>query len=119
MTLGAWLLRHKKKLVLLVVLVAAAPTAHGVVLLTTKIEPPPVTIAPEKPSVVEGIRRLGNAYVRTRGGVREVYLEGNAETLGTQHARLLGDRMATNEQELWDGFARAVPLSPVRTLIMD
>ncbi|WP_394833257.1 C45 family peptidase [Pendulispora rubella] len=114
--------RHKKKLMALGVLLLAAPIGHGLVRWTTGIAPPAgvtTTTAAETVREENGIRRVGKAYARVRAGVREVYLEGDAETIGRDHARLLRDRMMSNELTLWDDFERAVPFAPARALLMD
>ncbi len=104
-----WWRRHRRKLVALVVLIGIGPAAHVVIGATTPIAPPHIDL----PVGIAG------AYTRMRAGVREVYLEGTPEQIGAQHARLLRDRMVQNEGELWQDFARFVPLAPARTLITD
>ena len=104
-----WWRRHRRKLVALVVLIGIGPAAHVIIGATTPIAPPKIDL----PVGIAG------AYTRMRAGVREVYLEGTPEQIGAQHARLLRDRMVQNEGELWQDFARFVPLAPARTLITD
>ncbi|WP_394823433.1 C45 family autoproteolytic acyltransferase/hydolase [Pendulispora albinea] len=117
------LARHKKKLIALVALLLLVPAAHLVVCAATEIEPPelgepsPATLQERRDD--HGIRRIGRSYARMRGNVREVYLEGDPETLGAHHARLLRDRMIANETDLWSDFAHAIRFSPARALLMD
>ena len=101
--------RHKKKILLAAGLVAIGPIFHGAIGLTTGIDAPTVAVDDQ----------MGRAYTRVRAGVREVYLEGSPERLGAQHERLLRDRMIANEKEMWDNFARFVPVAPARTLLFD
>jgi len=114
--------RHKKKLIALGMLLLAAPVGHGIVRMATAISPPAgvtTTTGAETVREENGIRRVGKAYARVRAGVREVYLEGDAESIGRDHARLLRERMMSNELALWDDFERAVPFAPARALLMD
>jgi isopenicillin-N N-acyltransferase-like protein len=115
-----FLQRHKKKLAVLVGFLVAVPAAHVIIGKTTTIHPPTVALASDPLARgADGIDRAGSSYTRVRAGVREVYLEGDAERLGAMHARLLRDRMAANESVLWGDFEKYVPLSPVRALLMD
>ncbi len=111
--------RHPKKLLALAVLAVAPFAAHLVVGATTRIEPPdipmPRFVATDGP---DGVKRTPHGWTAKRG-VRLVYLAGTPEQIGAQHTALLYDRMAEDEQVLWDGFAEVVPLSPVRTLMFD
>jgi len=120
------LLRHKKKFIALAALLALVPAAHGVVRLGTAISPPPLGATPASDAPIEetrrddhGIQRIGHSYARMRDGVREVYLEGDPETIGRHHARLLRDRMIANETDLWNDFSHAIPFAPARSLLMD
>jgi hypothetical protein len=113
--------RRTRVLVTLLVATAGVFALHGAVTVGTRITPPPFATAPpdDAPREIAGVRHLGAGYARRRADVREVYLEGTPEQIGTEHARLLRESMLENEQELWDSFAHLVPLPPVRTLIMD
>ncbi len=113
------LARHRKKLIALAVLLGGPVIAHYVVRATTGFAPPAVSVPDETMTDDGTIRRVGPAYTRLSGGVREVYLEGTPEQLGERHVRLLRDHMAADEHALWGEFAHFVPLSPARTLIMD
>jgi hypothetical protein len=108
-TKSPWWRRHRRKLIALVVVLGIGPATHVVVGATTPIAPPAITLP----------AGTGGAYTRVRAGVREVYLEGTPEQIGSQHARLLRDRMVANEAELWNDFTRFVPLAPARTILMD
>jgi hypothetical protein len=57
--------------------------------------------------------------MRVRAGLREVYLEGSAEAIGAEHARLLRNRMIANEAELWGEYERHVPWWIARIGIVD
>ncbi len=65
------------------------------------------------------LRSSGPAYTTVRGGVRETYLEGTPEQIGARSARLLGGRMAKDENDLWSSFEHFVPIGVLRTLILD
>jgi hypothetical protein len=107
--MAGMLRRHRGKLIALLVFLAAFPLAHLGVYLFTPIRAPTV-------SLPDGV---GRSYTRIRAGVREVYLEGTPEQIGSAHARLLRDRMLANEAELWGEFSHFVPFAPARALIMD
>jgi isopenicillin-N N-acyltransferase-like protein len=112
--------RHRRKLWVLAALILSVPIAHGWVVVGTRIVPPVLpAINADKPSEDAGIARLWGGYARVRAGIREVYLEGSPEQIGTEQARLNYRSMAENEQELWDNFAHYVPIAAARTLIMD
>jgi isopenicillin-N N-acyltransferase like protein len=87
----------------------------------TRIVPPGVSATPGETQVTSsgGIQRLGHAYAKTRGGIREVYLEGTPEQIGTEQGRLNYDLMVENERSLWGDFSHYVPFWPARALIMD
>jgi hypothetical protein len=116
----SFLRRHRKKLSALVLLVLAGPVTHGAIVVLTPMPPPEVTlpagVATDGP---DGVRHMGASYTRSREGLREVYLEGSPERIGTSHVRLLRDRMVANEGELWGTFSHFVPFSPARTLLTD
>lgn len=111
--------RHQRKILAPVVLVLALGLAHETVLIATRIRPPEVTLVTGAVHDEGGIRRMGAAYARMTGGVREVYLEGSPERIGTGMSRLLYERMVDNENVLWKAFSHYVPLAPARALIMD
>jgi hypothetical protein len=94
--------------------------SHLVVGLTTKIVPPGIATVPQPPIVQSGdIRRMGAAYTRRRAGIREVYLEGTPEQIGSAHSRLLRDGMVDDEGEVWKDFEHFVPVAAARALMMD
>jgi isopenicillin-N N-acyltransferase-like protein len=111
--------RHPKKLSLLAAVVLGLPLAHEVTLLATRMPPPAVTISNARPVERGGIRWLGTSYARMRDGVREVYLTGDPEQIGSTQARLNYDHMVKNEGDLWHQFAHFVPFPPARALMMD
>jgi isopenicillin-N N-acyltransferase like protein len=92
---------------------------HHAVAIATKMTPPAVSLATPPVTESGGIRHLWNAYARVRGGVREVYLEGTPEQIGTEHVRLNYDLMVDIERALWGDFSRYVPFGPARTVMMD
>ncbi len=111
--------RHKKKLIALGVIVGLPIGAHFVVSATTGMTAPAVQAKSETKIDAGDVTRVGPAWARMSGGVREVYLEGTPEELGERHVALLRDRMVNNEKELWGTFEHFVPLGFIRTLIMD
>ena len=83
------------------------------------ITPPQVTI-PHDPITTEGgIARLGLSWLRRRGAIWELGLGGEPVSRGAAVSRLLRQPMIDDEQELYDGFAKAVPFAPARWAIMD
>jgi hypothetical protein len=92
---------------------------HQAVAIATGMTPPPVSLATVPVTENGGIRHLWNAYARVRGGVREVYLEGTPEQIGTEHTLLNYDLMVANERALWGDFSHYVPFGLARTAIMD
>jgi isopenicillin-N N-acyltransferase like protein len=93
--------------------------AHEALTFATRMTPPDVTLGAVATTDNDTIRHLGRAYARSRGGIREVYLEGTPEEIGTQQARLNYELMLDNERSLWGDFTHYVPFWPARTLIMD
>jgi len=94
--------------------------AHEAVTLATAITPPALSVTATPKTTDNGaIRHLWSSYARSRGGVREVYLEGSPEEMGTEQARLNYDLMVDNERSLWGDFSHYVPFWPARALIMD
>jgi len=111
--------KHRKKLAALAMVLVAPFLAHGAVLWRTAIEPPAIAAGADAKRQEEGgLARVGASYTRHRGGVREVFLQGDAETIGDHHAKLLRERMIANEGELTGEFEGAVPFLG-RVLLMD
>jgi isopenicillin-N N-acyltransferase-like protein len=115
----AWRRRASRAGRVLLAVIVLAFVAHESIAVLTRIRPPHVVIDAARPVDGGGVRRLGKSYTTMRAGVREVYLEGSPEQIGSAHSRLLYDRMVANEEELWGTFARLVPVSLARTLLMD
>lgn len=111
--------RRGKILVALAALVALPVIGHFGVVGLTGFSGPKVDVPDEKMTEHDGVRFVGPAYERVRGGVREAYLEGTPEQLGERDARLLGNRMNADEGALWGSFEHFVPISPLRTLILN
>jgi len=89
---------------------AALPVAHVSIGIATRVEPPRVELP------APGASR---SWMRTRAGLREVYLEGSPEAIGAEHGRLMRDRMIANEAELWEEYASHVPWWIARVGIID
>ncbi|HEY8088485.1 MAG TPA: hypothetical protein VIF09_11585, partial [Polyangiaceae bacterium] len=105
-----WTRRLRRALGGSLVVLGAAPLAHYALLAGTRIDPPPVELP--GPST-------GHAWSHVSGGLREVYLEGSAEQLGVENARLLRDSMLGEERMLWTDFERFVPWWIARVGIED
>jgi hypothetical protein len=106
--------------VAVVCIAAVGPIAHAGVGLATRIAPPVIQRVPQPPIVEkDGVRWSGKAYTTRRAGLREVYLEGTPEEIGTAHARLLREGMIDDEGEVWSDFSRFVPIAAARALMMD
>jgi isopenicillin-N N-acyltransferase-like protein len=109
-----------RKLAIAALVVVATPFAlHWTIGYVTAINPPNIAVPNEGVVERDGIRFSGPAYTRMWGGMHQAYLEGGPEQLGARNARLLGDRMAKDEDALWTSFEHFVPLSVLRTLILD
>jgi hypothetical protein len=98
--IGGRLRRHRGKVAVLVGLVVVFPLAHAAIGWGTRILPPPV----ELPSP-----DAARAWVRDDAGLVRVYLQGSPEAIGSAHARLLRERMLSEEAELWGEYERHVP----------
>ena len=109
----------RRKWIVLVGVVAAPIIAHWTIGRATAIHPPTVALPNEAVDERDGARWSGPAWTRTWGGIREAYLEGTPEELGARNARVLGDRMAADDDTVWATFEHFVPLGVIRTLIMD
>jgi hypothetical protein len=92
--------------------------AHACVSRATAITPPPCTIPAITVVDEQDVRTTPRGWRVTRG-VRLVYLAGSPEEIGAQHTALLSDRMAADEQVLWDGFSEIFPFFPIRALVFD
>jgi hypothetical protein len=108
--MGARWRRHRRKLGWALAVAGAIPLGHGLLLATTRIDPPRV----ELPAPTAAA-----SWVRTRGGVREVYLEGTPEQIGAANARALRQPMLAAEHALWGDFERFVPWWIARVGIED
>jgi hypothetical protein len=112
--------RLKRVTVGAIAAIAIAMLAHVVIGVTTRIAPPAIASLASTPITEDnGIRRIGASYVVQRAGVREVYLEGSPERIGSDHARLLRDPMIDDESALWGDFEHFVPVAAARALMMD
>ncbi len=110
---------RRSKLVTLAAILLAPVVAHYAIKIATRIDAPKVDVPAETMVERGGVRFVGPAYAMERAGVRAAYIEGTPEQLGERNARLLGDRMNADEATLWGTFEHFVPLSVLRTLIID
>lgn len=112
--------RHAKKLLALALFFVALPLAlHLVAAWASRMEPPAIALVEGEPELRGELRRLGFAYATKRGAITELRLGGSAEEIGHQHARLLYEEMKSSEAQLYRTFEGLVPLSPLRTLLVD
>lgn len=110
--------RRRRMLGVLAAIVGLPILAHLAIGPLTRIDPPAADTPRFAMREEGGVRRAHRAWSVVQG-VRIVYLAGTPEEIGAEHTALLYDRMAEDEQVLWDGFAQLVPLSPARTLMFD
>jgi len=110
---------RRNKLIILGSIIAAPFLAHFVIVKSTAFAAPKVDVPAETMTERDGVRFVGPAYSMERAGVREAYIEGTPEQLGERNARLLGDRMNADESSLWKTFEHFVPLSFLRTFMID
>jgi len=110
---------RRKKLIIAGSILVAPFVAHFAIVKSTAFAPPKIEVPVETMSEQDGIRHVGPAYAMERAGVREAYIEGTPEQLGERNAHLLGDRMNADEASLWKTFEHFVPLSFLRTLMID
>jgi isopenicillin-N N-acyltransferase-like protein len=101
--------RRRTLLLALAAFLVAIPLAHVVVRRATSIDPPNVVVPPG----------VGAGYTRTVGGIREAFLTGGPEQIGSELARLLRDPMIEVEDNLWGDFKHYVPAAPLRALLLD
>lgn len=112
--------RHRRKLACLAALVALPLALHLGIGLAARLTPPPVHV----PTGVvttdhSGLRRFGAAYVKRRGRLLEVGLEGSPAEIGYAHARLLYPEMVHNEGVLLELFQNTVTVGAARVLLLD
>ncbi|MBI2393541.1 MAG: hypothetical protein HYV09_28435 [Deltaproteobacteria bacterium] len=83
--------------------------------------PAPANVAiPSDPITRDGaITRLGPSWMRKRGGIFEVSLEGAPAARGAAVSRLLREPMIADERALYEAFQKGVPFAPARQAIMD
>jgi isopenicillin-N N-acyltransferase like protein len=65
------------------------------------------------------IARLGKSWMRKRGSIFEVSLEGESAARGAAVSRLLRKEMVEDEGALYDAFKKGVPFAPARWALMD
>jgi isopenicillin-N N-acyltransferase-like protein len=112
-TLG-WLLRGVAALLVLLLMLHAFVDhlAHAEPVAVTR---PRMEVVPG----IAGVRRFGESWVATRGGLLEVRLQGTPEAIGFAHTALLRREMVENEGVLLGRFEDAVPGRLTRTLLLD
>jgi hypothetical protein len=102
--------RHRRKVAWALGAAVAVPVAHVALVWATAIDPPLVQLPSAAP---------GRAWARVHGGLREVYLAGAPERIGSDNARLLRDSMIAEEGSMWGDFERFVPWWFVRVGVED
>lgn len=94
--------------------------AHFVVRRLAHVDPPALTVGRAEPEAMgPDVRRLGSAWTRRHGAIREVHLSGAPEEIGWAHSRLLYEEMVKNEGVLLGAFEQKVSPWPVRVLLLD
>ena len=112
--------RGRRALLAIALSLLALSGARFACLAASEIHEPDGVIIPTTAIVDEGsIARVGDSYVRRRGAIWEVGLSGDAPARGAAVSRLLRQPMIEDEQQLYDGFAKAVPFAPARWAIVD
>jgi isopenicillin-N N-acyltransferase-like protein len=111
--------RRRRVLLGLGGLVAALFAARGGCMIASRIPTRQVEIPNE--SIVEdgSIRRFGKSWMRKRGSIFEVSLEGDSGARGAAVSRLLRKEMVEDESALYNAFKQGVPFAPARWAIMD
>lgn len=109
--------RILRRMALVAVLLVASWSA---LIWITRISPPPVSVAvPPIEKAGELLRVPGKrTYVRRRAEIWEVGLEGKPVERGAAMAAMLRSRIIAGEAALYADFARAVPSSIVRRILM-
>jgi isopenicillin-N N-acyltransferase like protein len=102
--------RRNRRIAWALVPAAVLPLAHAGLVVSTRIDPPRVLL-PARPSC--------HSWMRVQAGLREVYLEGTPEQIGSENAHLLRERMVEDEGALWGDFERFVPSWIARVGITD
>jgi hypothetical protein len=113
--------RSFTRLLLVVAALVAAPVLlHFAVRSYGRLTPTGVEVSPmDVTTGPSGQRMLGASFVRERGRILEVGLEGSPEQMGYAHARLLHERMVKTEAVLYEDFERRVSHPLVRLLLLD
>ena len=109
----------RRALVVVAGIVLSLSLARFACIATSGIEHAPVSIPRDAITTDGGIARLGSSYLRRRGAIWELGLAGEPVARGAAISRLMRQPMVDDEQELYDGFAKAVPFAPARWAIMD
>lgn len=103
----------------LAALVAGLAAFHVGVRRAARLEPPGLVLPRGEVTNTAGLRRFGDAYARSVGGILQVGLSGTPMDIGYAHARLLYPEMVENEGILLGRFEQQVPFTVARSLLMD
>jgi hypothetical protein len=115
------LARASRRLLRFLVPASFALIGARMLLLASLTPASPVAPGADLPAVERTgeLRQHGESWVRRRGGILQVHLQGDPATMGASHALLLRPEMLHNEGALWDVFETFVPTRPLRTAIVD
>jgi hypothetical protein len=101
-------------------LVLALFGARAACLSASRIAMPSHVVIPSDPIVQDGaLTRLGPSWMRRRGAIWEVAIEGEPAARGAAVSRLMREPMVADEAALYDAFKKGVPFAPAREAIMD
>lgn len=102
------------------VLVVGLLGARAACLSASRIPAPTHVVIPNDPVVQDGaLTRFGKSWMRKRGGIYEVSIEGEPAARGAAVSRLMREPMIADEGALYDAFKKGVPFAPARQAIMD
>jgi len=94
--------------------------ARAACLSASRIATPAHVVIPSDAIVQDGaITRLGPSWLRKRGAIYEVAIEGEPAARGAAVSRLMREPMIADEGALYDAFKKGVPFAPARQAIMD
>lgn len=112
--------RGRKALLGLGAVIVGLFGARAACLSASRIPTPTNVSIPNDPVVQDGaITRFGKSWMRKRGGIFEVSLEGEPSARGASVSRLMREPMVADEGALYAAFAKGVPFGPARQAIMD
>lgn len=112
--------RTRKAGVALGAVILALFGTRAACLSASRIPTPANVTIPSDPVVQDGpVARFGKSWMRKRGGIFEVSIEGEPAARGAAVSRLMRDPMIADEGALYDAFKKGVPFAPARQAIMD